>query len=145
MELTEHFTVEEMTRSTTAIRLGFDNKADGFVLESLKALCEKVLEPVKELFNGYSVYVSSGYRCERLNTAVGGSITSQHMRGQAADITIAGHTLKEAYAKIKASDIPYDQLIFEFGEWIHISYKLDGKKQNLIATKENGKTVYKAD
>lgn len=134
-----------MTRSTTATRLGIANIPDGHVIENLKQLCIHVLEPVKDLANGFSVYISSGYRCEKLNSAIGGSITSQHVKGQAADFTVEGHTLEEMYNRIKSSDIPYDQLIFEFGEWLHISYKLGGRRENLIATKKDGKTVYTKD
>ncbi len=134
-----------MTRSYTAMRSNISEQfqPDGHVIENLKALCINVLEPMRDVLG--IVSVSSGYRCERLNSLIGWSITSQHIRGQAADVTFFGVELKDAYDRIKASDIPYDQLIFEFGEWLHISYKPGGRKQNLIAVKENGKTVYKPD
>jgi zinc D-Ala-D-Ala carboxypeptidase len=89
MNLSANFTLKELTKSDTATRLGLDNTPDDAALENLKTLCEKVLQPVRDHF-GKSVTVNSGYRSPESNAAVGGSKTSDHCKGMAADIEIVG-------------------------------------------------------
>ncbi len=121
----KHFTMNEMTRSSTAKRYGIDNTPTEEQKACLKALVEKVLDPLREAW-GAPIIVDSGYRCPRLNKIVKGSSTSQHLLGQAADI----HTVKDTPAEnkklfqlIQKFNLPYDQLIDEYGyNWIHISY-----------------------
>ena len=84
-QITEHFTVEEFERSSTADRLGIDNRVPEALLPNLKTLCEVVLEPLRA-FAGKPIVISSGYRCPALNRAVGGASQSQHLRGEAADL-----------------------------------------------------------
>ena len=85
MKLTEHFTLAEFERSATAARLHIDNRVPAELVPNIRNLCEQVLEPLREHFQE-AVYVTSGYRCPQLNSAVGGVANSQHMRGEAADI-----------------------------------------------------------
>ena len=121
----KHFTMNEMTRSATAKRYGIDNTPGDEEKACLKALVEKVLDPLREAW-GAPIIVDSGYRCGRLNKIVKGSSTSQHLLGQAADI----HTVKDTPAEnkklfqlIQKLRLPYDQLIDEYGyNWIHVSY-----------------------
>jgi len=148
MNLSANFTLKELTKSDTATRLGLDNMPDAQALENLKTLCEKVLQPVREHF-GKSVTVNSGYRSPESNAAVGGSKTSDHCKGQAADIEIAG-VANADLAQWIMDNLEYTQLILEFytsgipdSGWVHVSYDPNNlKKQELTATKVAGKTTY---
>lgn len=125
MQLTEHFTLEEMTRSATAARLGIGNTPGKEAVSCLKALCEHVLEPLR-LAWGAPIIVTSGYRSLKLNRAVGSKDTSQHVKGQAADIRAASDSKTEnrrLLDLIKRLDLPVDQCIDEYGcDWLHVSY-----------------------
>jgi len=149
MNLSANFTLKELTKSDTATRLGIDNTPDEATIENLKVLCEKVLQPVREHF-GKSVTVNSGYRSPESNAAIGGSSkTSDHMRGMAADIEIAGIANADL-AQWIMDNLDYTQLILEFytqgvpdSGWVHVSYDPSNlKKQELTATKIAGKTTY---
>ena len=148
MNLSANFTLKELTKSDTATRLGLDNTPDAQALENLKTLCEKVLQPVREHF-GKSVTVNSGYRSPESNAAVGGSKTSDHCKGQAADIEIVG-VANADLAQWIMDNLEYTQLILEFytsgipdSGWVHVSYDPNNlKKQELTATKVAGKTTY---
>lgn len=148
MNLSANFTLKELTKSDTATRLGLDNTPDDEALENLKTLCEMVLQPVREHF-GKSVTVNSGYRSPESNAAVGGSKTSDHCKGQAADIEIVG-VANADLAQWIMDNLDYTQLILEFytpgipdSGWVHVSYDPNNlKKQELTATKVAGKTTY---
>ena len=148
MNLSANFTLKELTKSDTATRLGLDNTPDDEALENLKTLCEMVLQPVREHF-GKSVTVNSGYRSPESNAAVGGSKTSDHCRGYAADIEIDGLPNPEL-AQWIMDNLDYTQLILEFytqgqpnSGWVHVSYDANHlKKQELTAVKVAGKTQY---
>lgn len=148
MKLSQNFTLAEMTKSATAIRMGIDNNPRDEHLENITALCVNVLQKVRDEHG--SVRVSSGYRSPALNEAIGGSTTSQHSKGQAADFECSSISNYDLAVWID-ENLEYDQLILEFytaGEpssgWVHVSYKESGnRKQALTAVKENGKTVYK--
>ena len=148
MNLSANFTLKELTKSDTATRLGIDNTPNDEALENLKLLCEKVLQPVRDHF-GKSVTVNSGYRSPESNAAVGGSKTSDHCKGQAADIEIDGLPNPEL-AQWIMDNLDYTQLILEFytqgqpnSGWVHVSYDPDNlKKQELTAVKVAGKTQY---
>lgn len=154
MRLTENFTLKEMLFSQTAVRRGIKEQfaPPKTVVANLQLLAEKVLQPLRDAF-GSPITVTSGYRSPALNAAIGGSRTSQHMKGQAADIVAANGDNKGLFEAIlelaKNEAIEFDQLIWEFGDkepdWIHISYKKTGNRgQVLRATKNSrGKTVYK--
>ena len=148
MKLTNNFTLEELTKSETALRQGIDNTPTVEVVENLKVLAEKVLQPVRDHF-AKGVKVNSGYRAPEVNAAVGGSKTSDHCLGMAADIEIPGLPNAELAQWIEAN-LEYTQLILEFytqgvpdSGWVHVSYDPKNlKKQSLTAVKREGKTVY---
>ncbi len=135
-QLTPHFTLQEMVFSQHAIRLGINNTPSEQQIAALKTLCENVLEPLRKKV-GKAVHISSGYRSPDLNRAIGGSYTSQHMRGEAADIHVEGYTTQALFALLKSSDLPFDQLIEEFDSWVHVSYSTERqRRQALYAYKD---------
>ena len=150
MKLSENFSLQELLKSQTALRKGIDNKpTDPSVITNLQVLCEKVLQPIRDHF-ARPVVINSGYRCPKLNKAIGSSSKSQHTKGEAADIEIPGLSNKELAEYIE-DNLPFDQLILEFytpgipdSGWVHVSYKSEGNRKSILtAMKENGKTVYK--
>lgn len=148
MQLSSNFSLKELTVSDTAIRLGLDNTPNETVTANLKTLAENILQPVREHY-GKSVKVNSGYRAPEVNAAVGGSKTSDHCKGQAADIEING-VANGDLAKYITENFKFTQVILEFytqgipdSGWVHVSYDAnDLKCQVLTAVKQNGKTVY---
>lgn len=121
MKLSEHFSLDELTFSQTAARLGLANDPPPRIVENLTFLASR-LEEVRALLKTPMV-VSSGYRSPAVNDAVGGSVTSQHRFGLAADFVAPGFGSPFEVAKaIEASGIAYDDLILEFGRWVHISF-----------------------
>ena len=151
MKLTNNFTLEELTKSETALRQNIDNTPTVDVVENLTRLAEKVLQPVREHY-GKGVKVNSGFRSMAVNAAVGGvqgAKPSDHTRGMAADIEIPGLPNAELAQWIEAN-LEYTQLILEFytqgipdSGWVHVSYDpANLKKQSLTAVKQDGKTVY---
>lgn len=120
--LTEHFTLAEMTASDTAEAENIDNTPPPAVLAELRRTCQ-LLEIVRALL-GQPVFITSGYRCAELNTEVGGVADSQHCTGNAADFIVPDYgTPDQVFEAIRDADppVPYDQLIREYGEWVHIS------------------------
>jgi hypothetical protein len=151
MKLSEHLDLSEVTRSDMAKRKGISNQPTPEHLENFKKLAENIFEPIRKHF-GVPIHISSGYRSKALNTAIGGSLTSQHCTGEAIDIDMDGSTKgvtnKMVFDYIKAN-LNFDQLIFEFGtkdapDWVHVSFESNGKqrKQVLRAIKSGGKTSY---
>ena len=151
MKLSEHLDLAEVTRSDSAKRKGISNEPTPEHLENLKKLAVNIFEPIRKHF-GVPIFVSSGYRSKELNTAIGGSLTSQHCTAEALDLdmdgTSNGVTNKMVFDYIKAN-LNFDQLIWEFGtkdspDWVHVSYESTGKqrKQILRAVKIGGKTAY---
>jgi hypothetical protein len=120
--LSSHFTLEEMTLSQAAERLGLDNTPTPEALAALKKTCLG-LEAVRMRLGGAPVVISSGYRSPEVNAAVGGAKTSQHLKGEAADFTAPQFGSPRAICDALAdSDVPFDQLILEYGRWVHISF-----------------------
>lgn len=119
----KYFTIEELTRSTTARLRGIDNTPSQQVIDNLNALVDNVLDPLREAW-GKPLHVNSGYRCRALNKAVGGVPASQHMRGEAADITAGSKDAnRELYSLLRQLNLPVDQAINEKDfSWIHVSY-----------------------
>jgi uncharacterized protein YcbK (DUF882 family) len=148
MNLTVNFTLSEMIKSDTALRHDMDNTPEEAEIENLKRLCEKVLQPVREHFKT-GVKVNSGFRHPDVNAKVGGSKTSDHCKGQAADIEIPGIPNADL-AKWITENLDFTQVILEFytqgvpdSGWVHVSYDPQNlKKQSLTAVKKDGKTVY---
>jgi hypothetical protein len=137
-----------MVKSDTALRHDMDNTPGETEIENLKRLCEQILQPIREHFKT-GVKVNSGFRHPEVNAKVGGSKTSDHCKGQAADIEIPGIPNADLAAWIM-DNLTYTQLILEFytpgvpdSGWVHVSYNpANLKKEILTATKQNGKTVY---
>jgi zinc D-Ala-D-Ala carboxypeptidase len=147
-QLSPNFSLHELTKSETALRMGFDNTPGEVETENLRLLCEKVLQPVRDHF-GKGVKVNSGFRSPESNAAVGGSKTSDHCLGRAADIEIPG-VANADLAQWIMDNLEYTQLILEFytpgipdSGWVHVSYDPSNlKMQELTATKVAGKTQY---
>ena len=148
MKLGANFTLYEMTKSETALRHDMGNTPDAAAIANLQTLVEKVLQPVRNHY-GMGVKVNSGYRSPEVNAKVGGSRTSDHCKGMAADIEIPGVPNHELAEWIQFN-LAYTQLILEFytqgvpdSGWVHVSYDPASlKKQDLTAVKQSGKTVY---
>ena len=124
-QLSKHFTLWEMMRSGTAVRLNIKNEPDEQEKEALRQLCQHVLEPLRCRYG--AIIITSGYRCLRLNRAVGGVPTSQHMRGEAADIFIPNLEIGQKYFDFIKNNTTFDQLIWEprgadVPRWLHVSY-----------------------
>jgi hypothetical protein len=148
MQLTENFSLHELTKSETALRLNLDNTPDEAAIDRLRLLAQKVLQPVRDHY-GVGVKVNSGYRSPESNAAVNGSKTSDHCLGRAADIEIPGVPNAEL-AQWIMDNLDYTQLILEFytpgipdSGWVHVSYDPNNlKKEELTAMKTEGKTQY---
>lgn len=137
MRLSKHFSLSELTRSQVAARRGIDNKPDDLALSNLVALARSILEPVRVHF-GVPFSPSSGYRCPKLNRAVGSKSTSQHVLGEAADFEIPTVANRDLADWIK-ENLVFDQLILEFHNpdvadsgWVHCSYRVGNRSQCLI-------------
>lgn len=130
----KYFTIAELTKSATASRRGIDNTPSSTIKANLIELVDKILDPLREAW-GAPIIVSSGYRSPKLNRAVGGAKSSQHMYGQAADIrTVSDKPSenKKLFDLILKLNLPYDQLIDEYGyNWVHVSYSPRNRKQIL--------------
>ncbi len=141
MQLTEHFWLDEFVRSQTATRLGIDNTPKRRHVAALRRLCECVLEPLREKL-GQPIHISSGYRCRQLNSAIHGSPHSSHMRGEAADIIVPGWQSADVAASLHDAGLPYDQLIEEFGAWVHVSHSPRMRGEYLLARRDAGHVKY---
>ena len=151
MKLSNNFSLSEFIESDTAERDGIDNNPTAEHLHNMVALCENVLQPLRDRL-GVSIRINSGYRSKDLNTALRGSKTSEHCFGMAADIKLVVNGENQSqllYNTIIAMDIPFRQMIWEFGDddtprWVHISFNpANNKRQCLRAYKDNGKTKYR--
>ena len=149
-KISKHISYKEGVYSKTAERLGIDNTPTAYHLQNMELIAEKVFEPLRKAANG-PIAINSFYRCDKLNTAIGGSSKSQHCEGRAIDIddTYGYMSNKDMYEYIK-NNLDFDQLIWEFGDdnnpnWVHVSYvDHDFNRQRCLkAYKENGKTKYK--
>ena len=148
MNLSRNFTLQELIKSDTAIRLDINNNPNSGQIEKLKALCENILQPVRDHFG--RVKVTSGFRSVDLCLAIGSSSNSQHAKAEAADFECVGVDNAELADWIK-DNLPYDQLIVEYytpGEpnsgWIHCSYVSDQPRASYLwAYRSEGKTKYK--
>ena len=128
MNLTEHFTLEELT--TTSHR-EFDNTPNDAEMANLVLLAE-FLEKVKALLDGKPIMVNSAFRSKQVNDSVGSKDTSQHRTGSAADIRVPGMTPDAVVRALVASDLPFDQVIREFDAWTHVSISPSPRRQALI-------------
>ena len=130
----KYFTINELTKSSTAQRLGINNTPAQKVKDNLNNLIDKILDPLREAYQ-HPIIVSSGYACKDLNKAVGGAASSQHCLGMAADIHTVSNTKesnKQLFELIKSLKLPFDQLINEYNyTWIHVSYSPRNRRQIL--------------
>ena len=149
MQLSENFSLNELTKSQTATRKGIDNKPTSEQIENLKSLSIHILQKIRNHYER-PVRVTSGYRSPELCVSIGSSVKSQHAKGEAADFEITGIDNFDLAIWI-SKNLEFDQLISEFytnqhpdSGWVHCSYKADGtnRKQCLTDYKENGKTRY---
>lgn len=141
MKLSKNFTLEELVKSTTALRCNIDNTPSDKDIENLQNLVTKILQPIRDKY-GKPIRINSGYRCEKLNKQVGGSKTSQHRTGEAADIeTINGNNNSKLFNLIKSmienNEIEVGQLIWEYGSkkdpnWVHVSLPTKNKKNQIL-------------
>ena len=148
LRISKNFSVSEMVKSATATRLGVDNSPSSLHLVNMTHLAINILQPVRDKFG--VITINSGYRSPALNAKVGGSKTSQHCNGQAADFE-SFSTPNPDLAKWISKNLDFDQLILEFYDgvdpnsgWIHCSYNLMGNRGKILtALKQNGKVAYK--
>lgn len=144
MKLTEHFTLAELTVSQEAARSGLKNEPNDTQVEALRLLCAMVLEPLRARVKR-PVIVTSGYRSKSINARIGGAAGSQHTRGEAADIIVPGMDSGAVVDIIRAMRLPFDQIIDEFGSWVHVSHSLAGGNRGevLMAWRRGGQTNYR--
>lgn len=129
----KYFTIEEMTKSSTATAKGIDNTPSKDIEAKLQKLIEAVLDLLREWY-GKPIRVNSGYRCEALNEAIGGSKTSQHCLGEAADITAGSKEENKKLFEYIKDNLPFDQLINESDfSWIHVSYREERLRKQVLA------------
>ena len=147
-QLTQNFSLHELTKSETAARHDMENNPGPAEIANLTELAGKVLQPIRDHFQT-GVHINSGFRHPDVNAKVGGSKTSDHCKGQAADLEIPGVANADLAQWVK-DNLEFTQLILEFytpgipdSGWVHVSYDPNNlKKQVMTATKQNGKTVY---
>jgi hypothetical protein len=148
--ISPHVLYSEVVHSDTAKRLGIDNTPNGGQTERIKTTAQKIFEPLR-LALGVPIYISSCFRSEALNKAIGGAKNSRHMTGEAMDLDAEkyGQTTNKAIFEYIKDNLEFDQLIWEFGtdtepEWVHVSYtyKHPNRNEVLKAVSVNGKAVY---
>ena len=149
MKISNHISYQEAIRSNTATRRGIDNTPGDYEVTNMVGVAENIFEPLRQWVGG-PIKINSMFRCEELNTAIGGSSRSQHCQGRAIDIndTFGHKTNAEMFNYIK-ENLNFDQLIWEFGtddnpDWVHVSYvsKEENRNRILKAERINGKTQY---
>ena len=144
MQLSEHFELVEFLVSETAARRGIANEPTPQIIDNLRRLCQLVLEPLRVKL-ARPVVITSGYRSLALNRAVGGSPTSHHMQGRAADIIVPGMTPLAVCQAVNQLKLPCVQIIHEFGRWAHLSVAASNERTQLLTAKlAQGKTVYES-
>lgn len=139
MRLSPNFSLAELTVTST----GLANTPTANEIAQLRALVQHILQPLRDDLQ-QPVLVNSAFRSERVNRAVGGTATSQHRFGQAADIRVDGMRSRDLAQRIIDLKLPFDQVIEEFGNWVHVSYGPRQRRQVLTAVKDKGRTVYES-
>jgi zinc D-Ala-D-Ala carboxypeptidase len=136
-KLSDNFSLDELSMSQMALRLGIDNTPPLDAVMNLVQLCDILLEPIRTLL-GVPLHIDSGYRTTAVNAAIGGAKDSAHLEGRAADFVPIGMPLKEAFDRIRMSDLPYDQVIIECGSWIHVAIARTGAEPRMEALTASG-------
>lgn len=140
----KYFTIQELCKSSTADKLGIDNSPYELIEEHLQDMVDNLLDPLREAWGG-PIRVTSGYRCGKLNSAIGGSPTSSHQWGYAVDLQpVTGsvnHFARFVFKWLKDNNIPFDQFIIENDAWVHLGYKYrDGRQRGqYLKAKKNKK------
>jgi hypothetical protein len=131
--MSKYFNIDELTRSAQARARGIDNTPDAVAAARIEALAERLLDPVRELWGG-PLTVNSGFRCPALNAAVGGAPASQHIRGEAADITAgSAEQNRRLFEAIVSSPLAFDQLIDESNySWLHLSWRAGANRRQIL-------------
>ena len=143
VDLTPHFTLDEMLRSEAALRNGIPNQPNDEQLHNLQRLCEVLLEPARALVG--ALHVNSGFRSLALNELVHGAHNSAHLDGRAADLDPVDSDLRRAFDTLRVSSLPFDQIIIECNAWIHLACARDGetpRRQALSAMGSPGHWTY---
>lgn len=141
MKLSGNFNLDEFTISQVAERHGYKNEPNEKQIGNLRLLCVNVLQPLREIIN-VPIFINSGFRSFDVNAAVGGRFNSQHLDGKAADLIVPSLKLVDVF-NIALQKLSFDQLIYEFGKWIHVSWNGElNRKEVMISKKVYGKTVY---
>jgi|TARA_R110000822_G_scaffold90490_4_gene209265 zinc D-Ala-D-Ala carboxypeptidase len=136
MMLSPHFSLAELTKSSTASRLNINNTPDDVSIEALKLVAVNILEPVRERYGAFTP--SSGFRCQKLNSAIGSNANSQHTRGEAVDFELVGVDNYNLACWCQ-DNLKFDQLILEcydgspYSGWVHISY-IENKNRSQVLT-----------
>lgn len=144
IQLSAHFSLEELVLSQNAVRHELDNTPSPECVAQLVRLCNLILEPLRAHLAA-PVVISSGYRSPAVNALAGGVATSQHCQGRAADILVPGFTPLEVCRIVSSLALPFEQVIHEFGAWCHVSVALDSaeaKREPLTAYRQNGRVIY---
>ena len=142
MQLSEHFELSDFLVSETAARRGIANEPTPEVIENLRRLCQLVLQPLR-IQLARPMVITSGYRSPALNRAVGGSKTSHHMQGRAADLIVPGLSPLAVCQTAQQMKLPCVQIIHEFGRWAHLAVALPNERTQLLTAKlTQGRTVY---
>jgi len=139
MKITQNFSLNELIESPTARRKGFNEQflPPQIVVKNLISLCINVLQPLR-VYLGVPIIVTSGYRCGRLNRSIKGAVNSQHMIGEAVDIRVPNMQTIDICKAVIEERIEFDQMIEEYGVWVHISFK-EGKNRMQVLQKKHGK------
>jgi len=143
MRLSKHFSLYEFAHSSIATRYNIDNTPPKEFIKNGKALCTNILEPTRTHFSNNRITITSGFRCLALNRLLKSKDTSQHTKLEAADFVIKNYSVYEVAKWIAESDLPFDQVIYEFNNWIHVSYTKDRKprRQALTIYHKDGKVI----
>ena len=141
MKLSANFSLDEFLISQTAARHGIDQEPTPPIIKNLERLCISCLQPLRDAVNR-PIFVSSGYRSPDLNSLIGGSTTSAHMQGNAADFRVSGMSPYDTCQLIVEMGLPYDQVIQEFGQWVHLGVADILRGEELTAYRREGKTRY---
>ncbi|MEW6701553.1 MAG: D-Ala-D-Ala carboxypeptidase family metallohydrolase [Bacteroidota bacterium] len=140
-KLSASFYLNEFTISQEAERHGYRNEPNEKQIENLKLVCVNVLQPLREII-AVPIFINSGFRSFDVNAAVGGKFNSQHLEGKAADFIVPSMNLVDVF-NIILQKSSFDQLIYEFGKWIHVSWNGEkNRNEVLLSKKVYGKTVY---
>ena len=141
MQLSNHFSLEEFTRSEIAARKGISNSPPPSIITNMHDTANR-MEIVRSTLGNKPITIFSCYRSPRVNTAVGGSHSSSHLEGRAVDFVVAGLSIRKIIDIIESTDLSFDQLIDEFNSWVHIGFGSKMRRQILSARKKSGTTIY---